>query len=351
MFNSPAGGRSGELFPSPAKGHTNEGLSGEQSSDAQTLINSALSGYYPRGTVDTLLAGKQPTITEGGLAQSKVTNLVADLGAKALQADLVSGLAGKEPTIAEGSLSQSKVTNLVADLGAKALQADLVSGLAGKEPTISEGGLAQSKVRNLTSDLAAKASTQQLADGLAQKHPLLNASSNLVVDTLSSRLYLGDVFRFWTTDQTTSLLTIANNALGAEFSMTVRAPSLLLGSYCGIGTTTPQAALDVVGSILCSAGLQAGNIDVIERLLEHGTALAGKEPTISEGGLLQSKVAGLPSDLASKQPLLSTLPGNGVDLLHTESAMARHRSGRDRSQHSRGFERPRSILPAQGLRG
>ena len=107
MFNSPAGG-SGQLFPSPAKGHTNEGLSGEQSSDAQTLINSALSGYYPRGTVDALLAGKQPTITEGGLAQSKVTNLVADLGAKALQADLVSGLAGKEPTITEGSLARAK---------------------------------------------------------------------------------------------------------------------------------------------------------------------------------------------------------------------------------------------------
>ena len=54
MFNSPAGG-SGELFPFPAKGHADQGLSGEQSSDAQTLIDSALSGYYPRGTVDNLL--------------------------------------------------------------------------------------------------------------------------------------------------------------------------------------------------------------------------------------------------------------------------------------------------------
>ena len=61
MFNSPAGG-SGELFPSPAKGDTDEGLSGEQSSYAQTMINLALSGYYPRGTVDDLLSGKQPTI-------------------------------------------------------------------------------------------------------------------------------------------------------------------------------------------------------------------------------------------------------------------------------------------------
>ena len=96
MFNSPAGG-SGELFPSPAKGHTDEGLSGEQTSDTQTLITSALSGYYPRGTIDALLSGKEPTIGEGSLAQTKVTNLVTDL-------------AGKQPTIGERSLAQSKVT-------------------------------------------------------------------------------------------------------------------------------------------------------------------------------------------------------------------------------------------------
>ena len=142
MFNSPAGA-SGELFASPAKGHTDPGLSGEQSSDAQTLIDSALSGYYPRGTVDDLLATKEPTIGEGSLAQSKVTNLVADL-------------AGKQPAITEGGLAQSKVTNLVADL-------------AGKQPAITEGSLAQSKVTNLVADLAGKASIQQLADGLGAK--------------------------------------------------------------------------------------------------------------------------------------------------------------------------------------
>ena len=73
MFNSPAQGGSGELSPSPAKGHIDEGLSGEQSSDAQTLRNTALSGYYPKGDVNNLLAWKQPTIGEGSLAQSKVT--------------------------------------------------------------------------------------------------------------------------------------------------------------------------------------------------------------------------------------------------------------------------------------
>ena len=155
MFNSPAGG-SGELLPSPAKGHVDEGLSGEQSLDAQMLINTALTGYYPRGTVDTLLSGKQPTIREGSLAQSKVTNLVADLGAKALQADLVSGLAGKQPTVTEGSLSQSKVLNLTSDLAAKASSQQLTDGLATREPTITEGSLSQSKVTGLVSALAAR---------------------------------------------------------------------------------------------------------------------------------------------------------------------------------------------------
>ena len=70
-----------------------------------------------------------------------------------------------------------------------------------------------------------------------------------------------------------SLLTLADNELGAEFSTRVRASGLTVGSFIGIGTPTPQAALDVVGSILCSAGLRFGNIDVIERLLEHTTSL------------------------------------------------------------------------------
>ena len=90
MFNSPAGG-SGELFPSPAKGHTDQGLSGEQSSDAQTLIDSALSGYYPRGTVDNLLSGKQPTIGEGSLAHTKIQNLTSDLMAKASSSNWQTG--------------------------------------------------------------------------------------------------------------------------------------------------------------------------------------------------------------------------------------------------------------------
>ena len=76
--------------------------------------------------------------------------------------------------------------------------------------------------------------------------------------------------------------------------MTARAPSLLLGSYCGIGTTTPQAAFDVVGSILCSAGLRAGNIDVIARVLEHGTAIQQRHPLITAAApLSQSLVDGL----------------------------------------------------------
>ena len=129
------------------------------------------------------LAGKQPAITEGGLAQNKVTNLVADLGAKALQADLVSGLAGKEPTITEGGLAQSKVTNLVANLAAKASTQQLADGLEGRHPLITvTATLPQALLTDLTSALAAR-------------QPLLNDSSQLVVDTVSSRLYLGDVFR------------------------------------------------------------------------------------------------------------------------------------------------------------
>ena len=88
LHPSPVGGF-GELFPSPAKGHVVEtGLSDEQDAEAQALLSAALSGYYTRGETASLLAGKEPSIAEGGLAQSKVQGLVSDLAARATTASL-----------------------------------------------------------------------------------------------------------------------------------------------------------------------------------------------------------------------------------------------------------------------
>ena len=68
LHPSPAGGF-GELFPSPAKGHQNNpGLSDEQGAEAQALVSAALGGYTRTETA-SLLAGKEPSIAEGGLAQ------------------------------------------------------------------------------------------------------------------------------------------------------------------------------------------------------------------------------------------------------------------------------------------
>ena len=120
MFNSPANGRAGELFPSPAKGHTDDGLSGEQSSDAQTLIDSALGGYYPRGTIDNLLAGKQPTIGEGSLSQSKVQHLTSDLATKASSQQLADAIATRQPLIQDGDLTVVRTSGLQAALDEKA---------------------------------------------------------------------------------------------------------------------------------------------------------------------------------------------------------------------------------------
>ena len=44
----------------------------EQGADAQALVDAALGGYYTGGETNSLLAGKEPSIAEGGLAQSKI---------------------------------------------------------------------------------------------------------------------------------------------------------------------------------------------------------------------------------------------------------------------------------------
>ena len=56
-------------------------------------MNAALGGYYTRGETNTLLAGKEPSITEGGLAQSKVQNLTSNLAAKASSQQLAAAFA------------------------------------------------------------------------------------------------------------------------------------------------------------------------------------------------------------------------------------------------------------------
>ena len=72
------------------------------------------------------MAGKQPIIADGGLAQSKVLNLTSDLAARALQADLISGLAGKQNVVTDNSLEVRHVRFLQDSLdGKQALLSDV----------------------------------------------------------------------------------------------------------------------------------------------------------------------------------------------------------------------------------
>ena len=59
----------------------------------QNVVNGLSSDLAARATTVQLSAGLQDTIADGGLAQSKVANLVTVLAAKASSAALVSGLA------------------------------------------------------------------------------------------------------------------------------------------------------------------------------------------------------------------------------------------------------------------
>ena len=58
-------------------------------------------------------------IAEGALSIAQVNQLQGQIDSKASLAQLTTGLAEKQPTITEGALAQSKVTNLVADLAGR----------------------------------------------------------------------------------------------------------------------------------------------------------------------------------------------------------------------------------------
>ena len=137
LHPSPAGG-SGELFPSPAKGHhDNPGLTDEQGEETQALLNTALSGYYPRGDVNTLLstrattqqladaiATREPIFAE--LPQSRVTQLVSDLAARATTQQLADAIATRQPIVVDDSLQIRHVRFLQDSLdGKQALLGDV----------------------------------------------------------------------------------------------------------------------------------------------------------------------------------------------------------------------------------
>ena len=82
--------------------------------------------------------------------------MVADLAGKATTTALNNGLAGKEPTIAEGGLAQSKVAGLVAALNDKVSTASMNTALLYKQNLIGDNSLAISATSGLQTALDAK---------------------------------------------------------------------------------------------------------------------------------------------------------------------------------------------------
>ena len=93
MFNSPAGDLANFSRVRQSDTPTMAYQGNKVQMHINTALGAALSGYYPRGTVDTLLSGKQPTITEGSLSQSKIQNLTNDLAAKVSTQQLTDAIA------------------------------------------------------------------------------------------------------------------------------------------------------------------------------------------------------------------------------------------------------------------
>ena len=91
-----------------------------------------------------------------------MTNLTGDLAARALQADLTSGLAGKQDTIGDGGLPQAKVAGLVPDLASKAT----VSALSAVNANL-VAAIVTSQT-SLEAELDAKASTQELSAAIGR---------------------------------------------------------------------------------------------------------------------------------------------------------------------------------------
>ena len=120
------------------------------------MFSGSTSGGFQSGPT----TGRIDVIPDGGLPQNDVADLVVDLAhltgsiaTKASTGDLASGLNGKQDTIADQGLAQSKVTGLAVDLAAKVSTGDLASGLNGKQDIVTNNSLQIAHVGGLQAAL------------------------------------------------------------------------------------------------------------------------------------------------------------------------------------------------------
>ena len=110
-------------------------------------------------SLDAKASASQLATVNANLTQAIVTSqttLEEELDKKASTQELVQAIATREPTITEGSLAQSKIQNLTSDFAAKASSQQLADGLAAKQNTIVDDSLEIRHVRFLQDSLDSK---------------------------------------------------------------------------------------------------------------------------------------------------------------------------------------------------
>ena len=331
---------------------------GAISSDPVQYIDDGALAIAQVAQLQAQLAQKHPLIGQGDLPQDFVSGLVSDLGARALSSEVTAQLGTKADAAATNTalalkadaaatntalagkaglteFQEANAQRIQVDTRIEADLLDLTNGLAGKEPVIAEGSLAQSKVANLVTDLATKQN-------------VIDASSDVIVDTISSRVYLpataGQSVIF-EDGLGNDLLTLgAANAYSAQgmvapwFSTTgsivaqdvdllgainskqaiVTNDSLQISHVAGL-----QTALNDAGGAIADGELTIASTNGLQDALNGKadaasvtTQLSYKQNLIGTDSLAISTVSGLQNALDSKGPALSDLPGTGTSFLY-----------------------------------
>ena len=320
---------------------TNTALAGKADSSAldakadAAATTAALALKADAAATNTALAGKADSSALDAKADAAATTTALDAkadaaattAALALKADAAAtntALAGKAGLT---EFQEANAQRIQVDTRIEADLLDLTNGLAGKEPVIAEGSLAQSKVANLVTDLATKQN-------------VIDASSDVIVDTISSRVYLpatagqsvifedglgndlltlgaanaysaqGMVAPWFST--TGSIVAEGVDLLGAINSKQaiVTNDSLQISHVAGL-----QTALNDAGGAIADGELTIASTNGLQDALNGKadaasvtTQLSYKQNLIGTDSLAISTVSGLQNALDSKGPALSDLP-------------------------------------------
>jgi len=247
---------------------------------------SASAHLTTKSYVDTQLATKQNTITDGSLTIARTSGLQTALDSKAATTYVDTQLATKQNTITDASLTIARTSGLQAALDAKAATSYVDTQLAAKADIT----YVDTQLNNLIDGAPTLLNTLNEIAAALGDDPNFAASLTTALSQKQNIIQDGDLTIAKTANLSSTLTTLQTN-IDAKQDI-IHSGDLTIAMTSGLQTNLDSLASDITTN--------ANNISSVQSDVSSlQTSLTGKQDTIVDNSLAISHVANLQSSLTS----------------------------------------------------